>query len=119
MGPWCALIFLLSATPDLHSGLEYDYPLRKLAHMIEYAILFLLSRRAFQGTWAPAPGKPSRAWDAAALVFAVFYAMSDEYHQSFVAGRSGQWADVGIDAIGTVLAALAVTLRRGSRRARY
>ena len=90
---WCALIFAFSSVPDLKSGLDFDYPLRKAAHMAEYAVLYLLTLRARSGR---------RAWAAAA--FSVFYAMSDEYHQSFVPGRSGLWSDVAVDAAGVLLA---------------
>ena len=51
-----------------------------------------------------------------ATVIALLYACSDEYHQTFVAGRHGSPVDVSIDAIGMGLAALAWTLaarRRG------
>ncbi|MBI5103954.1 MAG: hypothetical protein HZB46_03005 [Solirubrobacterales bacterium] len=42
-----ALIFFLSAQPDLSSGLgSWDLVLRKLAHMTEYGVLFLLWWRA-------------------------------------------------------------------------
>lgn len=46
---WAAVIFYLSSQPGLKSGLlwPYDFILRKLAHITEYAILFLLIIRAF------------------------------------------------------------------------
>ena len=83
---WCALIFAFSSIPDLGSGLEYDYPLRKLAHMAEYAVLYLLARRAMGAR--------------AALAFSILYAASDEWHQTFVPGRRGAASDVLIDALG-------------------
>ncbi|PIR18892.1 MAG: teicoplanin resistance protein VanZ [Elusimicrobia bacterium CG11_big_fil_rev_8_21_14_0_20_64_6] len=94
---WCAVIFALSAVPDLNSGLSYDFPLRKAAHMAEYAILWALARRAMGDGWG--------------LVFSVLYAMSDEYHQSFVGGRHGAWTDVLIDSAGALLALTSVRLR--------
>ena len=103
-------IFSLSAVPDLSSGLKYDFPLRKLAHITEYAVLFWLCRRAFRGTWNVPAGAASKAADIAAAAFSVLYAMSDEYHQSFVRGRSGAWMDVAVDSAGVALAALAVRL---------
>ncbi len=118
VGFWCGLIFILSAIPDLNSGLEYDYPLRKLAHMTEYAILLFLSRRAMAGTWGGPMTVPSasKVWDRAALVFTILYAMSDEYHQSFVGGRTGAWSDVGIDSVGAFLAFSAIAMLRMSSR---
>ena len=35
-----------------------------------------------------------------AFVFSVFYAATDEYHQTFIQGRSGSLRDVLIDSIG-------------------
>jgi VanZ family protein len=87
-----AVIFVLSAQPDLNSGLgTWDTILRKLGHMAEYAVLWLL--------WWRALGQ--RPWPAAAI--ALLYAASDEYHQSFVEGRDGRPLDLGIDALGVAL----------------
>ena len=116
VGAWCLLIFTLSSIPNLSSGLEYDYLLRKIAHMAEYGILFLLLRRALNGTFAP-----EFRWTRAAAFLAALYAATDEYHQSFVPGRHGCWSDVAIDSCGVALGALwlaatrAWSLRRGRR----
>jgi VanZ family protein len=39
----------------------------------------------------------------AAWSFSVLYASSDEFHQSFVAGRHASWVDVVIDAVGAAI----------------
>jgi VanZ family protein len=102
-----AVIFFLSAQPDLNSGLgTWDTILRKLAHMAEYGLLWWL--------WWRALGRGS-ALGAAAI--AVAYAASDEYHQSFVDGRVGSAVDVLIDSAGVALAIVAVKLRK-RRKAR-
>jgi VanZ family protein len=97
---WAGVIFAFSAQPDLSSGLSWDFPLRKLAHMTEYAILGALLLRAV-----------ARPWPAFAL--AVLYAATDEFHQTFVAGRHGSPVDVCIDAVGAAVGVLA--LRRLAR----
>ncbi|HYM58820.1 MAG TPA: VanZ family protein [Solirubrobacteraceae bacterium] len=90
------LIFLLSAQPDLNSGLGvWDTVLRKLAHMIEYGLLWFLWWRAL-GYGHPTP----------AGAIALLYAASDEFHQSFVHGRSGSPVDWAIDVVGVVVAGL-------------
>ena len=95
-----AVIFALSAQPDLNSGLgTWDTVLRKLAHMAEFGLLWWL--------WYRALG-PRHLVTAAAI--AIGYAMSDELHQSFVEGRHGSPWDVAIDALGVGLAGLAVVL---------
>jgi hypothetical protein len=101
-----ALIFALSATPDLSSGLGWwDLLLRKLAHITIYAVLWLTLARATD--WR----RP-----LAATVVALLYAVSDEIHQAYVHGRHGTPVDVAIDAVGLALAASAWALaarRRG------
>jgi VanZ family protein len=96
---WCAVIFGFSHIPDLNSGLSYDYPLRKLAHVVEYGILWFCARRAFQNPLA-------------ALLFSVIYAVFDEWHQSCVPGRAARVSDVAIDVLG------ALTALTGARFAR-
>jgi len=94
---WMGLIFLLSAQPDLSTGLgTTDYVLRKLAHMTEYGILWFLAARAFQ------PRNP-----AAGAAIAIAYAVTDEIHQHFVHGRHGAPLDVLIDATGVTIAWMA------------
>ncbi len=101
-----ALIFGLSATPDLDTGLgAWDLLARKLAHIAIYAVLWLTIARALD--WS----RP-----VATTVIAVLYACSDELHQAFVDGRHGTPVDVAIDAIGMAIAAFACALtarRRG------
>lgn len=101
-----ALIFGLSATPDLSSGLgPLDLWLRKAAHVTIYAVLWLTLMRATD--WR----RP-----VVATVISLLYAGSDEFHQAHVDGRHGTPVDVAIDAAGFGLAALAwwlTTRRRG------
>lgn len=103
-----ALIYALSAQPDLNSGLGWiDLVGRKAVHMAEYGLLFLLWWRAFR--W--------RAPPAAALI-AVGYAATDELHQLSVHGRVGSVHDVAIDAAGVALTWLiAHAVRQRRRRA--
>ena len=57
-----------------------------------------------------------RRWYGAATL-ATAYAVSDEFHQTFVAGRSGSPIDVAIDLAG-ILVALALLARNPRLRAR-
>jgi hypothetical protein len=96
-----AVIFLLSAQPDLSTGLGFwDLILRKLAHMSSYGLLTFLWWRALVRT-VPNPL-------ALAVGISLLYAVSDEWHQSFVEGRNGSPIDVGIDTIGIVVGALLI-----------
>ena len=91
---WAGFIFALSSVPDLGTGLGgWDLLLRKLAHAAEYAVLGALLVRALRR-----PG--------VAVALGVLYAVTDEVHQSFVAGRLGSPIDVAIDAVGVVCGVL-------------
>jgi VanZ family protein len=100
-----ALIFVLSAQPDLNSGLgTWDTIGRKVVHMAEYGLLWWLWHRAL-GLRSPLP--------AAAIALA--YSASDEYHQTFVDGRHGSPIDVLIDAAGVAIAIAIAGIRRRGR----
>lgn len=94
---WMGLIFFLSHQPDLKSGLPdfWDFIFRKIAHITEYAILTWLLFRALI---------PHKRALLAAIIFSLLYAISDEYHQTFVFGRQGCLRDVLIDSLGILLA---------------
>ncbi len=100
-----AVIYALSAQPDLNSGLGWiDLVARKAVHMAEFGLLWLLWHRALR--WRV-------PWIAAAI--AVSYAVSDEIHQHYVSGRVGSPRDVAIDAAGVALALAATALVRRRR----
>ena len=100
-----SLIFFLSAQPDLSSGLGvWDLVLRKLAHAFLFGSLTLLWLRALDFTTPRA-----LFWS---VVIAALYAISDEFHQTFVPGRSGHAVDVGVDLIGI---GIAVCIARSER----
>ena len=78
-------------------------PGRKAAHITEFAVLHLTVLFAlFQ--WE----LPWKKWLKAALAVTVAYACTDELHQLFVPGRSGQLKDVLIDGCGAVIGALII-----------
>lgn len=70
-----------------------SFLVRKAAHMSEYAVLGMLF-----AAYLKEIGKKHYVWIA--LLGVVLYACSDEFHQLFVAGRSGQLKDVCIDTLG-------------------
>jgi VanZ family protein len=100
-----ALIFLFSHQPDLSSGLGvWDTIGRKIFHAAEYALLCFLWWRAFAGRTTRTGAL------VAAAVLSVAYAITDEWHQTFIEGRHGTPVDVVIDSVG--IAAACVWLRR-------
>src|SRR5262245_8845201 len=63
---------------------------RKLAHLSEYALMGILAARAFRTS----PRRLlQRRWFWISLLLIVFYALLDEYHQSFVPSRTASVFD--------------------------
>ena len=92
---WMALIFFFSHQPKaaLPSYGIWDLLVKKGAHIVAYALLALLARRA---GLAPGP----------AAILAALYAAGDEFHQTFIPGRNGTVVDVFIDLVGVALGLL-------------
>lgn len=119
---WMALIFFLSAqqgeqSADLSGGItefvnqivekvapeaefkmdEISFFVRKNAHFFAYMLLAILTLNAVRRSGG-------RGWLSVgvAFVITVLYAISDEVHQLYVPGRSGQVSDVLLDSTGAL-----------------
>lgn len=73
------------------------FVIRKIAHMCEYALLFLLIYYGLHKTFK------YQYYLLISLILTFLYACSDEFHQTFIPGRSGQFKDVLIDTIGMII----------------
>jgi VanZ family protein len=97
------------ATPQQLAAAHYG--VRKLAHFTEYLVLSVLLYRALRG---------ERGWSlrAAALALAIsgLYAIADELHQGFVAGRTAAAADCLIDFSGAATGQGLLAARPTGRR---
>lgn len=132
---WAILIFIFSSS--LLSGsntstivrplIQWVYPsiseagvvfvhalIRKASHFIEYAILALLVARALRTS---SRDFLRNHWFAVSLTFVALYALSDEFHQSFVASRTASIYDCLVDTAGG-LAALLIVRARGFKKSR-
>lgn len=101
---------------------DFNVIVRKLGHISEFAVLFFLVRWALLGSKNMHTGNSLnsaphlRQWktvisdktNLVALFISVLYAASDEWHQSFVPGRSACIEDVLLDS-SAVLAAVFMT----------
>lgn len=98
-------IFFASHQPsvDLPNFGMWDFMVKKLGHFLAYGALALLALRAVLNGKRP-------YLTAAFIVF--LYALSDEFHQTFVPGRNGTPVDVLIDMAG-VLTSLGLCRWRG------
>jgi VanZ family protein len=100
------VIFAFSAQPSLDSGLGViDLIGRKLIHFAEYALLCFLWWRALASVTSP---RRAALW---AFLIASGYAVTDEFHQTFVEGRHGNVLDWLIDSAGAALVALGLATR--------
>ena len=93
---WMWVMWHFSAQPSLMATeVDWlDFVIKKSAHLGEYAILFLLSYRAFGGK--------NRAAQKAFLL-GLIYAFSDETHQMFTPGRTALLRDVMVfDGLGLI-----------------
>ena len=97
-------IFFLSSLSEapLPQGMSDHF-----GHSVGYAMLAVLVLRALAGaTWQGVTALRG----AATVVFSTLYGMSDEWHQSFVPGRSPAWDDVAADFRGALLGAAFVLI---------
>lgn len=119
---WMIFIFVMSNTPgnesndqsqfivnlfsylgiDLNSALGdlTTFVVRKGAHFTEYFILFVLLNRL-------SSLYNEKRYNKITLIAIVFlYACTDEIHQYFIEGRAARFADVIIDTLGGIFAAI-------------
>lgn len=96
---WVSLGLETSTTDDLVS--QINHLVRKLAHGGSYFIMGILSVNAFRRI--SRIGNKGYAFSSA---FCILFAISDEVHQLYVPGRSGEVRDVLIDSTGAILAVL-------------
>jgi VanZ family protein len=107
---WAAVIFVLSATPHLRVAQadDLDFIVRKAGHMAAFGILAVLLWRALSFSAVCR----AMAWS---LLLTIAYAATDEFHQSFTAGRNASPVDVSIDSAGAVIALVALAVWLHSR----
>src|SRR3989344_1700639 len=98
---WCIIIFILSSIPNarIHEKNILDFILRKSAHITEYFVLFVLAYFTFRDSRF----RGNKNISLAATAFAIIYAISDEFHQKFVPGRSMAFIDLLFDTFGVML----------------
>jgi VanZ family protein len=98
--------FLLWFNPDIsvETIAQFQFCVRKAAHITEYAILALLvSRAVFRET---NPNWARSTMFVGVWIACVFMAAGDEFRQSFVESRSASPWDVMIDSAGAIFGLL-------------
>jgi VanZ family protein len=100
---WLVLIFVLSSFHKTHIPKSKYISWDKVAHASEYSVLGYLTARAlfFSGLQRL---KNNYLWIA--IIFGLFYALSDEFHQYFVPGRTSSLWDAAADLVGVIIGSL-------------
>ena len=100
----CICIFLFSNQPEVESTkLASNLFVRKLGHFSEYAILGFFAFAYFSNIFQT--GREKIQLETSffiSFLFCFSYAVSDEFHQTFVIGRDGNFMDVLIDSGGVL-----------------
>jgi hypothetical protein len=98
---WLFVIFYFSdkSTISIGSGGIDSFVLRKFAHVAEFGVLAVL----FLFPLIKRCGNKNYLSFLLALGGAILFAFSDEFHQTFIAGRHGNLKDVLIDSLGASL----------------
>ena len=101
---WCLVIFSLSSmhTIETTEFFWWDFIMKKSAHITEYAILYWLFLRAVSKNFSFPRQKFSKL-AFYSLLFTLFYASTDEFHQRFVPGRHSKLMDIGFDFTGMLI----------------
>ena len=108
---WMAVVFSFSSISNLGRAKRVpDW----ISHPIEYGVGAVLFCRALAGG-RPGPLRLSTALTATLLATA--YGVTDEYHQSFVPGRTSDFADVVKDLAGAAAGSLTYRHRLRGRGA--
>lgn len=79
-----------------------NFIFRKIAHATVYLVLsfftcnffYQLKKRRFKNNYL------------ISIIICLFYAIFDEYHQTFVAGRNGNYLDILIDLVGAIIGSI-------------
>ena len=100
----CICIFLFSNQPGVESTkLASNLFVRKLGHFSEYAVLGFFAFAYFSNIFQT--GREKIQLETSffiSFLFCFSYAVSDEFHQTFVIGRNGNFIDVLIDSVGVL-----------------
>jgi VanZ family protein len=99
---WAAGIFLLSSLSKPPAPPDFPYS-DKVVHVLLFAVLALLLRRAF----VHAGNLKTRSACWAAFALTILYGGFDEFHQAFVPHRSVEWLDWLADVMGAAASFLA------------
>lgn len=115
---WMLVIFFFSNRPTGTASAfdPLDFVIKKTAHLTEYAFLTILLFRAIYQAWNyKFKLEFLENWS---IVFCFLYAVSDEWHQSFIGGRTATIRDILIDFIGIMIGVSIIKIVKNQARLR-
>ena len=97
-----------------HASFEpWHYLIRKAGHVLGYGLLSILLFRAWRETLPSSDQQPWRLrWASIAILGTLLVASLDEWHQSYLASRTGRWQDVVLDTSAGVVAQVLLAVFR-------
>ncbi|MCH1960620.1 VanZ family protein [Romboutsia hominis] len=106
------VINILSGVPVLGNVMDVlilngtaSFVVRKSAHMLSYGLLSVLLFMSIYDNY-----KSINKTSIISLIITFLYACSDEFHQTFITGRSGEFRDVLVDSTGAIIFLLIIIL---------
>jgi len=112
------ILHALFGNISAHRFHQIHFFIRKAAHFGSYGLLGALAFFSWRAT-LPAFPRWTFRWSALALLLVLIAASMDEFHQSFVSSRTGNWHDVALDFTGAFffqgVIAFWVSWREGAR----
>lgn len=97
--PGAGQVYLSGAMPVFRG--MWDLVIKKSSHIAGYGLLTLLWMRAWRSR-----GMTARQAAALAVLAAMAFALTDEFHQAFVTGRRATVMDLGFDYLGAAMSSL-------------
>ena len=99
---WMGIIFYFSGRQKVQVSEQFilNFIFFKTLHLAEYFVLYTLIYR----TVLNYSKESGRKTPVVAILYTLFYAVTDEIHQGFVPTREGKLRDVIIDGIGGMMA---------------
>jgi VanZ family protein len=103
------IIHALFGRISAHRFQQIHFLVRKTAHFVSYGTLGAFAFFSWRATF-PARPRWTFRWSTLALLLVLAAAALDEFHQSFVASRTGTARDVVLDCVGAFFFQLAIAI---------
>nr|WP_248930910.1 VanZ family protein [Paenibacillus hamazuiensis] len=109
---WMGVIFYLSSRTgdDLGGWLPFFRQFIPGLESFDVGHFFAYFILAITYAWAFPPHKLTWKGKLRVILLCLLYGVTDEYHQSFVPGRTPDWHDLRNDGIGALLAMLFISI---------